>query len=254
MADNEQKRMPAPAFEPQPPGGRAPTPPQDFEAPAQGGGLALGALICGLVSMLACVPAAIAGIALGVLALRGGGGKGRQQVRNRAAAGIALSVLGLVVAVVLAGAWWAGMSRLMSPLSSGSRLRQIHYGLQAYAGANNARMPEHLEDLCPDHVTPDVLLVPGDPAPLRTTRGFLASHEYVGPLNCRDIGVIIVCEPARTAGNKRAALTVGGEVLTLAPGEFRKRMLDSLSKVMAEGWNDYPEERRAEITDFYSKD
>jgi len=142
----------------------------------------------------------------------------------------------------------------MTPLSGDRRLGQIHYGLEAYASANGARMPERLEELCPDQLTPDVLLVPGDPDPLRTTAGFLASYEYVGPLHCRDVGVIIVCEPARTAGDKRGALTTGGEVLALAPDEFRNRMRESLSRVMAEGWNDYPEQRRAEITDFYSRD
>ena len=246
-------------------GGEVPQPAGGPPTPAKTSGLAIASLVLGILGLVSCGLAAIPGLILGVVALvRIGRSRGALGGKGYAVAGTTVSVVFILLGFAAAALLWRGAATIkvvVETVICATQLRSIGTGITMHR-SDAGEFPEKLEDLWPEHVkSRGVFRCPGDQNPMTIGEDIECSYHYVGPLSpAGDPRVILVYEkegnhllPEKGDSHLsgRNVLFADNHVEFILEEEFRARLSESLQLVRQVGWEDYSEERRAEIEAFY---
>jgi len=226
--------------------------------PPKTSGLAIASLVCGALGFFSCGIGGLVGLLLGIIGLSSiRKSQGKVGGSGLAVGGIVVSICSFLTLVLAVGILMPAFARAHSEArKAGCRgnLHNIGLGMAMYT-TDYPQLPPDLDGLYPSYIDQlSAFDCAGRRHAIVSFPGIEASgsYEYVGPLSAVPGYVIIVLDKAGNHRDGRNALFKDGHVEFISNAQLPARLQASLDLVKEAGWDQYSEERKAEIEAFYT--
>jgi hypothetical protein len=220
-----------PQAPPQYPGGPFPPPPVQ-QQPTGGSGLAVAALVLGIVGFC-FLPCAIAAIVCGIIAITRAS-SGRATGKGMAIAGLVLGLLGIVLSVSILLPALNRAREIANRVKCASNMRLVARALVAYSNTNAGAFPPDLSYVANDpSLGPDQFVCPSsNDTPAAGLGAGHLSYVYVGKglKNTAPSNAVLMYEPMTNHRNDGANFVFADEHVEFMPAAQAQSLIAQVSQ------------------------